>query len=258
MQLNGKVAVITGGTGGIGFGIAKAFVDEGAKVVVTGRNPENGAKAVAELGGDGNALFVAGDATDQAHIEAAIDAAPERFGRLDIMVNNSGGLTKFGLVADMPDETWDVAIRWNLTSPFWGCRRALKYMIPQQAGRIINMSSVEGKHGKPAIAQYVAAKHGVIGLTKALAQEVGPLGITVNAVCPGLVPTPLIRDNAAGPASIHNQTPEEFLAVYAQEAAIKRFNTVEEVAAMVVLLASDAGSGITGAALNVDGGTAGY
>jgi NAD(P)-dependent dehydrogenase (short-subunit alcohol dehydrogenase family) len=258
MQLNGKVAVITGGTGGIGFGIAKSFVDNGARVVVTGRNPESGAKAVADLGGETKALFVAGDATDQAHIEAAVDAAPEHFGRLDIMVNNSGGLTTFGLVADMPDDVWDVAIRWNLSAPFWGARRALKYLQPQGSGRIIFMSSVEGKHGKPAMAQYVAAKHGVIGLAKSLAQEVGPLGITVNAVCPGLVPTPLIRDNAHAPAQLQGLSTEDFLNIYAQEAAIKRFNTVEEVAALVLLLASDAGSGITGAALNVDGGTAGY
>jgi NAD(P)-dependent dehydrogenase (short-subunit alcohol dehydrogenase family) len=258
MQLNGKVAVITGGTAGIGFGLAKAFVNEGANVVITGRNKENGAKAVAELGGESRALFVAGDATDQDHIHAAVDSAPEHFGRLDIMVNNSGGATEFGMVADLTDEIWDRAIRWNLTSPFWGCRRALKYMIPQQSGRIINMSSIEGKHGRPAIAQYVAAKHGVIGLTKALAQEVGPLGITVNTICPGLVLTPLIIENAAGPAALQNITTEEFLGGYAQEAALKRFNTVEEVAALAVLVASDAGSGITGAALSVDGGTAGY
>jgi NAD(P)-dependent dehydrogenase (short-subunit alcohol dehydrogenase family) len=256
--MGGKVAVITGGTGGIGFGLARAFVDEGAAVVVTGRNSERGAKAVAELGGNDRARFVPGDATDKNHVESCIDHAIEVFGRLDVMVNNSGGATEFGLVADMADSTWDQAIQWNLTSPFWGCRRALKYMIPQQSGRIINMSSVEGKHGRPALAQYVAAKHGVIGLTKALAREVGPLGITVNAICPGLVLTPQIREQSAGPAALHNLTPEEFLQGYADEAAIKRFNTAEEVAALAVLVASDAGSGITGAALSVDGGSAAY
>jgi 3-hydroxybutyrate dehydrogenase len=258
MRLDGKVAVITGGTGGIGFGLARAFVDEGANVVVTGRNAERGGKAVADLGGEGRARFVSGDATDQEHVEHTVDHAVEVFGRLDIMVNNSGGATEFGLVADMADSTWDQAIRWNLTAPFWGCRRALRHMIPQRSGRIINMASIEGKHGRPAIAQYVAAKHGLIGLTKALAQEVGPLGITVNAICPGLVPTPLIRDNAAGPAGLQDITVDEFLGGYAQEAAIKRFNTVEEVAAMALLVASDAGSGITGATLSVDGGTAAY
>ncbi|HEY2831421.1 MAG TPA: SDR family NAD(P)-dependent oxidoreductase [Sporichthyaceae bacterium] len=258
MSLDEKVAVITGGTGGIGFGIARAFVDAGAKVLVTGRDVERGEKAVAELGGESRAGFFGGDAMDQAAVEACIDRAVDVFGRLDILVNNSGGATQFGLVADLPDSAWEQAIRWNLTSPFWACRRALKYLVPQRSGRIINISSVEGKHGRPGIAQYVAAKHGVIGLTKALAQEVGTLGITVNAICPGLVMTPLIRAQSAGPAALQNMSPEEFLQGYADDAAIKRFITTEEVGAMAVLIASDAGSGITGAALSVDGGTAGY
>jgi NAD(P)-dependent dehydrogenase (short-subunit alcohol dehydrogenase family) len=258
MTLDHKVAVITGGTGGIGFGIACAFVGAGANVLVTGRNVERGEKAVAELGGETRAVFFAGDVMDQASVERCVDRAVEIFGRLDILVNNSGGATEFGLVADMTDSAWEQALRWNLTAPFWACRRALKYMQPQRSGRIINISSVEGKHGRPAIAQYVAAKHGLIGLTKALAQEVGTLGITVNAICPGLVMTPLIREQSAGPAALQNLSPEEFLQGYANDAAVKRFITTDEVAAMAVLVASDAGSGITGAALSVDGGTAGY
>jgi 3-hydroxybutyrate dehydrogenase len=258
MKLTGKVAVITGGTGGIGFGIAQAFVQEGADVVITGRTPERGEKAVADLGGDARARFVRGDARDKAHIEAAVDSAVESFGRLDVMLNNSGGATEFGLVADMTDSAWEQAIEWNLSSPFWGCRRALKHMLPQRSGRIINMSSIEGKHGRPGMAQYSAAKHGLIGLTKCLAREVGEAGITVNAICPGLVLTDQIKAQAAGPAQLQGLSTEEFLGTFTEESAVKRFITVEEVAAVAVLLASDAGSGITGACLSVDGGTAGY
>jgi 3-hydroxybutyrate dehydrogenase/3-oxoacyl-[acyl-carrier protein] reductase len=258
MNLNGKVAVITGGTGGIGLGIARRFVDNGANLVVTGRTPERGEKAVAELGGEGRVHFVAGDASDQAHLEAAIDTAVQRFGRLDILVNNSGGIQDFSMIADMSNEAWDRVIRWNLYGPFYAARHALKYFIPQKSGRIINMSSLEGKHGKPGVTQYVSAKHGLHGLTKGLAQEVGAVGVTVNAVCPGVVQTALLDAAASHAAAMTGLKADELLGIYAQESAIKRFTTVEEVAALVLLLASEDGSGITGAMLNVDGGSAAY
>lgn len=137
-------------------------------------------------------------------------------------------------------------------------RRALQLMVPRQSGRIINMSSVEGKHGKPGLSQYVATKHAVIGLTKAVAREVGTLGITVNALCPGLVVTDIVRESGAAAAKAMGKTYDEMIATFAEESAIKRPNTVEEVAAVAVLLGSDAGAGITGAAFSVDGGTAAY
>jgi 3-hydroxybutyrate dehydrogenase len=259
MRLKNKVAVITGGTGGIGLGLAKAFVGEGADVVITGRSRERGEKAVADLGGESRVLYVSGNAMDQQHIEDTVDTAVERFGRLDIMVNNSGGITDTVPVAEMPDEVWDDTIKWNLYSAFWGSRRALKYFIPQRSGRIIMISSLEGKHGKGILSPYAAAKHGMHGLTKSLAQEVGPLGITVNAICPGvIVGTELVNLQAQKAADMLGMTMDAFLEIYAQESALKRFVTIEETAALTVLVASDEGSGITGAALSVDGGAAAY
>jgi 3-hydroxybutyrate dehydrogenase len=187
-----------------------------------------------------------------------VDGAVEKFGRIDILVNNAGGLIKTAPVAGLADEDWDYAVKWNLYSAFWASRKALGYMIPQESGRIINISSVEGKHGKPAIPAYVTCKHALIGLTKAIAKENGTSGITCNAICPGLVWTDVLV--ATGPDSAREMglTFEQMVDVFAQETALKRISTVEEVAAVAVLLASDVAAGITGSAYNVDGGTAAY
>jgi 3-hydroxybutyrate dehydrogenase len=258
MQLDNKVAVITGGTRGIGFGIAQAFVTEGASVVLTGRSQEKGDKALAELGKPDKTAFVAGDSTNRGDVEAALDYAVSRFGQLDILVNNVGGADEFAPVAAMTDEIWERGLLFNLTSAFYASRKALEYMLPRKTGRIINMSSVEGKHGKPFIVQYVTAKHALNGFTKGLSKEVATEGVTVNALCPGLVVTDLVHQSASLAASAAGVTTEAFLDQYAAEGAIKRPITVEEVAALAVVVASDAGSGITGALLSVDGGTAAY
>jgi 3-hydroxybutyrate dehydrogenase len=258
MQLQGKTAVVTGGTRGIGFGIAQAFLREGANVMLTGRSQEKGAKALAELGNSERAVFFAGDATDRVSIDAALDTAVSRFSQLDILVNNVGGAEDFAQVAAMSDEVWERGLLTNLTSAFMASRKALEYMLPRQWGRIINVSSVEGKHGKPFIVQYVTAKHGLNGFTKGLAKEVGAQGITVNALCPGLVITDLVMQQSAAAAASAGISTDEFLQQYSAESAVRRPITREEVAALAVLLASDAGSGITGALLSVDGGTAAY
>jgi 3-hydroxybutyrate dehydrogenase len=258
MQLDNRVALITGGTRGIGFGIASAFIAEGASVVITGRSQEKGDKALAELGQPERAAFIAGDGTSRESIEAAIEGTVSRFGRLDILVNNVGGADEFAPVAAMSDEVWERGLLFNLTSAFYASRKALEYMLPQKHGRIINMSSVEGKHGKPFIVQYVTAKHALNGFTKGLSKEVATEGITVNAICPGLVVTDLVRESAAAAAGSAGISTETFLDQYAAEAALGRAITPAEVAAMALLLASDAGSGVTGALLSVDGGTAAY
>jgi 3-hydroxybutyrate dehydrogenase len=258
MQLDGKTAVVTGGTRGIGFGIAQAFLREGANVLLTGRSEEKGAKALAELGASGRAAFFSGDATDRASVDAALDTAVSRFGQLDILVNNVGGAEDFAPVAAMSDEVWGRGLLTNLTSAFMASRKALEFMLPRQSGRIINISSVEGKHGKPFIVQYVTAKHGLNGFTKGLAKEVGAQGITVNALCPGLVITDLVSEQAAAAGAAGGISAEEFLQQFTADSAVGRPITTDEVAALAVLLASDAGSGITGALLSVDGGTAAY
>ena len=257
MQLDGKIAAITGGTAGIGRAIAEGILAEGGRVVVSGRNADRGKQVVGELGED-RAIFCQGDATTKEGVEHAVEAAVEHFGRIDIMVNNAGGAERLAPLVDLYDEDWDLVMRWNLYSTFWGTRAALRHMLPQKAGRIINISSVEGKHGKPVLTAYVAAKHAINGLTKAVAKEVGPEGVTVNAICPGLVITDIIQRNGPATAQAMGLTFDEMVALFAAESAIKRPNTPEEVAAVAVLLASDAAAGITGAIYSVDGGTAAY
>jgi 3-hydroxybutyrate dehydrogenase/3-oxoacyl-[acyl-carrier protein] reductase len=158
----------------------------------------------------------------------------------------------------LSDEAFDEAMKWNVYSTFWATRRALATMLGKKSGRIINISSMEGKHGKPVMTAYTAAKHAVNGITKSLAREVGDQGITVNSICPGLVITDIIRQNGPATAKAMGMEFDEMIAMFAAESAIKRPNTVEEVAAVALLLASPEGAGITGAQISVDGGTAQY
>jgi NAD(P)-dependent dehydrogenase (short-subunit alcohol dehydrogenase family) len=257
-KLEGRVAAITGGTRGIGRGIAEAFLAEGGLVAINGRSADKGELAMKEIDASERSWFFAGDVTRREDVEAFIDGTVGHFGNLDIMVNNAGGAAIFAPVAELSDDGWQQAIDWNLNSTFWGCRRALRYMIPKQSGRIINMSSIEGKHGKAGLGGYVAAKHAINGLTKTIAREVGTLGITCNSLCPGLLITDIVRDQGTAAASAMGLSFDEMVQQYAAESAIKRPNSIEEVAAAAVLLASDAGSGITGSTLSVDGGTSAY
>jgi 3-hydroxybutyrate dehydrogenase len=258
-KLENRVAVITGGTRGIGRGIAEAFLAEGAKVVISGRSPEKGKQALEEMGNSDRAWFIAGDARDQHDTEALIDGAVDRFGGLDILVNNAGGSDGFALVHELSDDAWLNALNWNLNSTFWATRRALPHMLAKQWGRIIAISSVESKQAtKAMVSHYITNKHALNGFTKAVAFEYGPQGITSNAICPGAVETDLMKTAGPGAAEAAGITYDEFLQAYANESMIKRLNTCEEVAAMAVLLASEEGGGITGSLLNVDGGSASW
>lgn len=258
MQLKGRIAAVTGGTAGIGLAIAQAFLAEGATVALMARNKQKGEGVIKALDAGERCVFIAGDAMIQSDVEGFVDQTIARFGRIDVLVNNAGGAGDLQPMIKLSDEAFDQSMKWNVYSTFWACRRALPSMTTQKWGRIINISSVEGKVGKPVFSAYTAAKHAVNGMTKSLAQEVGPLGITVNAICPGLVITDIVRDNGPATAKAMGITFEAMVDMFAQESAIKRPNTVEEVAAMAVLLASNAGGGITGAMLSVDGGTAPY
>jgi NAD(P)-dependent dehydrogenase (short-subunit alcohol dehydrogenase family) len=256
-RLQGRVAVLTQSTRSIGRGIAEAFLAEGASVVVSGRSEDKGKQALAEMGAGDRADFFPCDATMQDQVEALVDFAAERYGGLDIMVNNAGGTSGWALVGDLSDEAWQQALNWNLNACFWGTRRALRYMVDAGWGRIINMSSVESKMAnKPMVSHYITNKHAMNGLTKATAYEYAQQGITCNAICPGAVETDLMKDVGPLVAQQSGTTYEEFLQSYANESMIKRLNTVEEVAACAVWLASDPGGGVTGAMINVDGGTA--
>jgi NAD(P)-dependent dehydrogenase (short-subunit alcohol dehydrogenase family) len=261
-ELSGRVAAITGGTRGIGRAIAEAFLRDGASVVVNGRSGEKGEQALTEIRRDLDAgdriHFFQGDATNKESCEGLIDEAVDKYGRIDILVNNAGGSHNNAPVAQLSDEAMEYALTVNLWSTFWCSRRALAHMIPQQWGRIINVSSLEGKVGKPGIATYVTGKHAVNGLTKAMSHELGPIGITVNALCPGAIETDMMKEEGTKAAESMGMAYEDLLNWFAQESAIKRLNDVEDVAMVASLLASEAGAGITGSLISIDGGSAPY
>jgi len=258
-KLDGKVACITGGTRSIGRAMADSFIAEGAKVVVNGRSEDKGAECLAEMGAGDNAAFFAGDASKQATVEGLIDFSIEKYGQLDICCLNSGGVQMTAPVAQMSDEEWQLEIDWNLNQVFWGMRKAMNHMIPRETGRILVTSSVEGKLGKPGIPGYAATKHAVNGLVKAAAQETGTTGLTVNAILPGLIETDIVRETGPDSAvAMGLDGYDSLIEMFSQESALKRPNTVEEVAAVAVFLASDAARNMTGVMFPVDGGTMPY
>ncbi len=258
-KLDEKVACITGGTRSIGRGMAEAFLAEGARVVVNGRDEEKGRRCLEEMAGGDRVAFFPGDASKQGTVEGLVDFTVDHFGKLDVCCLNSGGVQSTAPVVQMTDEEWALEVDWNLNHVFWGMRRSLQHMVPRQEGRILVTSSVEGKLGKPGLPGYVATKHAVNGLVKSAAREVGTLGITVNALLPGIIETDIVR--ATGPESaiaMGFAGYDEMIALFCRESAIKRPNTVAEVAAVAVLLASDAARNITGCLFPVDGGTMPY
>jgi NAD(P)-dependent dehydrogenase (short-subunit alcohol dehydrogenase family) len=257
-QLDGRVAVVTAGSRGVGRAIVEAFLDEGASVVLNGRSEAKGRQALEELDAGAAARFVAADVMHRDECERLLDDAIASYGRVDILVNNAGGAEDNAPVAEMSDHCLAVALDWCLWSTFWCMRRALNDMIPRGWGRIVNISSLEGKCGKPITSSYVAAKHAVNGLTKSCAAEVGPLGITVNALCPGAMDTDIMREVGAQIAAARDINYDQFLDVFRAESATQQMTETADVAAVAVLLASEAGAGITGSLISVDGGTAPY
>src|SRR3984893_6788271 len=256
LLLEKRVAVITGGSRGIGRGIAESFAAQGAAIVIGGKSMAKGEQAIDEMGVGDRLMFVQCAVRRRKDVDNLIDQAAKRYGSADILVNNVGGSDRWALVHELSDEAWQNALDLNINATFWATRRALRYMLERGWGRIINISSVEGKQGnKPAVSHYITNKHAINGFTKAVAHEYGTKGITCNAICPGAIETDTMKELGPQAATGAGITYEQFLANYAQESAIKRLNTVEEVAAMATLLASEVGGGITGALINVDGGT---
>lgn len=237
------VALVTGASRGIGRAIALRLAAQGRPVAVNYRSDEQGAKEtvveIEQAGGD--ALLAQGDVATPNGIESAFIAAEER-GTVLVLVNNAG-ITKDGLAVMMKNESWDSVLRTNLDGSFYACRRALKKMLKERWGRIINIASVVGVKGNAGQANYAAAKAGLIGLTRSLALEVGSRGITVNAVAPGLVRTKITE--ALG---------EDKLAGIVAATPLRREISADEVAAAVGFLASDDAAAITGQVLCVDGG----
>jgi 3-oxoacyl-[acyl-carrier protein] reductase len=244
MSLQGRVALVTGGSRGIGAAVAQALAAAGAALAVCARNGDAAAATAAAIAGQGGQAFgVAADVSRAADTERVVAACVERFGRLDILVNNAG-ITRDGLVLRMKDEDWSDVLAVNLNGAFYCARAALRAILKQkQSGRIINVGSVVGSMGNPGQANYVASKAGLVGLTKALSREVASRGVTVNAVASGFIET----DMTAG-------LPVAAKDAYRAQIPLGRFGTAAEVAAVVAFLASDAAAYITGQVIHVNGG----
>lgn len=259
-QLDGKVALITGGVRGIGLAIGRAYLDHGARVALNGRDSATGELAVKALQAGDRAIFLQGDVKVRDDIDRIIDQTVQHFGRIDILVNNAGGVARYSPAIDIPDEEFEDVLNWNLGSTFRATRKVLPYMIEQGGGRIINISSLEGKQGVAGLSTYSAAKHAVHGFTKSVAKEVGHAGITCNCICPGLVETQLAISAAEAfcAAGLGFETVEEVFAALVQQSALGRSTGVDEAAAPALLLASEVGAGITGTMISVDGGSASY
>jgi len=256
IDLSGKVVAVTGGSRGIGKGIAEALLRTGASVAINGRNEEKGHQTIKEIGEDQPIIFIKGDVRKQSEVENFIAKTIEKFGQIDILINNAGGSGGFAPVSELTDEAWENAAAWILHSTFWATRAALRNMNQRGWGRIINISSVEGRQAnKENVAHYITFKHAMNGFTKAVAFENGAKGITCNAISPGAVETDLMMEQGPAAAASMGISYEEFKQNYAQESSIKRLNTTDEVSGLAVFLCSELGSGITGAILPVDGGT---
>ncbi len=256
IDLSGKVVAVTGGSRGIGKAIAEALLRTGASVAINGRNEEKGHQTIKEIGEDQPIIFIKGDVRKQSEVENFIAKTIEKFGQIDILINNAGGSGGFAPVSELTDEAWENAAAWILHSTFWATRAALRDMNQRGWGRIINISSVEGRQAnKENVAHYITFKHAMNGFTKAVAFENGAKGITCNAISPGAVETDLMMEQGPAAAESMGISYEEFKQNYAQESSIKRLNTTDEVSGLAVFLCSELGSGITGAILPVDGGT---
>jgi 3-oxoacyl-[acyl-carrier protein] reductase len=241
-KLKDKVAIVTGASRGIGKASAIALASEGAKVVVNyARNREAADAVVAEIKeAGGEAIAIGADVSQAEAVDEMVKTSQEKFGGIDVLVNNAG-MTRDNLILRMKLEDWQAVINLNLTGVFLCCKAVSKIMLKQRSGKIINISSVAGQMGNAGQANYSAAKAGVIGLTKTLAKEFAPRGVTVNAVAPGFIETDMTRELKA----------EDILKFI----PLGRYGKPEEIAGMIRFLAADASSNyITGQVFNVDGG----
>jgi 3-hydroxybutyrate dehydrogenase len=255
--LEGRVAIVTGSTSGIGLAIATALAADGASLVINGLGDPAEIENLCHVMGARYDVPTRYDAADLARPEAVVDMVDRTvraFGPVDILVSNAG-IQHVAPIEELPREKWDAILAINLSAVFHATRAVLPEMKQRRWGRIINVASAHGLVGSAFKSAYVAAKHGVVGLTKVTALESAEFGITCNAVCPGYVWTPLVEKQVAAQASAHGIAPDEVVRkVLLAEQPNKRFATVEEIAGMVQFLCGAAAASITGAALAVDGG----
>lgn len=257
LDLSGHVAVVTGSTSGIGLGIATSLAMAGAKVALNSHldRPEDHEMAadLAEKAGV-EVIYVQADMSNGAACASLIEQASAKLGTVDILVNNAG-IQYVAPIEEFPVAKWDAIIAINLASAFHTIRAAVPGMKEKKWGRIINIASAHGLTASPYKSAYVSAKHGLVGLSKTIALELAEHGGTCNAICPGYVLTPLVEGQIPDQMKAHNMSREGVIRhVMLERQPTKEFVTVDELGALSVLLASDMGAQITGAALPVDGG----
>lgn len=245
-----KIAIVTGAASGIGLAVSQALAATGCRVVMADVNAEAGRREADPIGG----TFVAADLSRRADCRKLVDAALEKFGRVDILVNNAG-IQHVSPVEDFPEDKWDFMIALMLTAPFLLTRYCWPSMKASGWGRIIHINSVHGLIASPFKSAYISAKHGVSGLTKTTALEGGPLGITVNSICPAYVRTPLVDNQIADQAKVHNLSEQEVIeTIMLKNAAVKRLIEPAEIGDLVVYLCSDKAACFTGSCLTMDCG----
>ena len=255
MKLNNDVAVVTGGGSGIGAAISRAFGQEGASVAVCDIDHQAANSVASDIrGAKGRARVWALDVADRESVEKTTDEIENELGPITIWVNNAG-ISRVVPFLDCTDDTWDRTLSVNLKGAFIGSQTAIRKMLPRKQGVVLNMSSQSGKAGNSHYAAYCASKFGIIGLTQSLAMEFAKNGIRVNALCPGVVDTPLWDEQLEDYARKRNMKPEEVRPYMESKIPMGRLCKPEEVAAVAVFLSSDAASYITGQAVNISGGS---
>lgn len=255
--MKGKVAIVTGSTSGIGLGIAKTLANQGCSIVLNGfgklEEIEN-TRQLLEKDYGISALYHGADLTKPVEIADLIKKTTEQFGKIDILINNAG-VQHVAPIDEFPDEKWELIIRLDLIASFYTIKACLPYMKKNNFGRVINIASAHGLVASPFKSAYVAAKHGIVGLTKTVALEVAQQNITVNAICPGYVKTPLVLGQITATSKAKHISEEEVINnVMLGPQATKRFVEIDEIAEFVLYLCSDKAKSITGAALSIDGG----
>ncbi len=243
-----RVAIVTGGAGGIGQAITEALTQEGIQVVIADLQEAEGHAVATKL----NAHAITTDLAHREDCQHLVDETLAHYGRVDILVNNAG-VQHIAPIEEFPVDTWDNMLEVMLTAPFLLTKHVWPSMKANGWGRIINIASIHGQVASPFKSAYITAKHGLIGLTRTAALEGGEHGITVNAICPAYVQTPLVENQVASQAQIHGLSPEDVVTqVMLSSAAIKRFIKPEEVASLVAYLCSETAGAITGAAWTID------
>jgi 3-hydroxybutyrate dehydrogenase len=246
--MSSKVAIVTGAASGIGRSIAEALTQEDYSVVVADIDAEQGRAVARDLGGH----FVLADLAVREHCRGLVEQTMERYDRVDVLVNNAG-FQHIDPIQDFPEDVWERVIAVMLTAPFLLTKYVWPTMMAQGRGRVVNISSVHGLVASPFKSAYISAKHGLIGLTRTTALEGGPHGITVNAICPAYVRTPLVENQIADQARTRGLSKEEVVEqVMLEPAAIRRLIEPEEVASLVVYLCSEGSGTITGSNLTID------